>query len=131
MIDIPKSSLTNQGETKMQDEVTLEELLEFSQDMAENFPDDSVDLNSENMWITAQWASSAYKGQDGRFDTSTFNYIEMFTGDGVSVHIDIPEEFSKWNKAVVRNSQTRNAEFSWEDIKGSIEGLIEEKSAGG
>mgnify|MGYP003627751587 FL=1 len=49
VIDIPKSSLTNQGETKMQDEVTLEELLEFSQDMAENFPDDSVDLNSENM----------------------------------------------------------------------------------
>jgi len=55
----------------------------------------------------------------------------MFTGDGVSVHIDIPEEFSKWNKAVVRNSQTRHAEFSWEDIKGSIEGLIEEKSVGG
>ena len=49
VIDIPKPSLTNQGETKMQDEVTLEELLEFSQDMAENFPDDSVDLNSENM----------------------------------------------------------------------------------
>jgi len=33
----------------MQDNVTLEELLEFSQDMAEKFPTELVDINSEHM----------------------------------------------------------------------------------
>lgn len=33
----------------MQDNVTLEELLEFSQDMEILFPEEMVDLNSEHM----------------------------------------------------------------------------------
>ncbi len=33
----------------MQDEVTLEELLNFSKEMAEKSPNELVDLNSEHM----------------------------------------------------------------------------------
>ncbi len=33
----------------MQTEVTLKELIDFSKDMAEKFPNELVDLNSEHM----------------------------------------------------------------------------------
>ena len=61
---------------------------------------------------------------------STFNDIEMCDANGETFRIDLPFEFSEWNKAVIRNCPPSETELSWEDIAGSIAGLIKEKSAG-
>ena len=59
---------------------------------------------------------------------STFNDIEMCNANGESFRIDLPFEFAAWNKSVVRNCPPSESELSWEDIAGSLQGLIEEKS---
>ena len=58
---------------------------------------------------------------------STFNDIEMKDSNGDTFRIDLPFEFTSWNKAVVRNCHEGQAEFSWSDIVGSIRDMIEEK----
>ncbi len=76
--------------------------------------------------MTAQWASSAYQGE-GRFDLSTFNDIEM-NYHGEAYHIDIPSEFSEWNREAVRTSSI-SAYFYWDTVALEIENMIKSRDS--
>ena len=111
----------------MNEMVTLEELLNFCRDMAEKFPEELVDITSEHMWVTAQWASSAYSGE-GSFDMSTYSDIEMYDEHGESYIIDIPREFSAWNREAAGTCPIA-LEYPWESIALEIEKMIKSRDS--
>jgi hypothetical protein len=106
----------------MQAKVTLKELITFSKDMAEKFPDKLVNLNSEHMWVTAQWARVACQDTNNAFDMSTYNDIEMLDEQGDSFVIEVSEVFSKWNQEIVRKSSC-DALWRWGSIVDMLENL--------
>lgn len=52
----------------------------------------------------------------------------MLDSNWETFRIDLPFEFTAWNKEVVRNNMSVKSEVSWANVVGSLKDMIEEKS---
>ena len=60
---------------------------------------------------------------------STFNDIEMRDANGERFRIDLPFEFTAWNKSVVRNCPLDDAKYPWDSIALEIEKMIKSRDS--